>query len=280
MIFFYNQCNQWASGITRGAQIAARIEGAVCNPRYSVNPDQAFIFIKVVPPTHIAGHVKAVYIDAVDNYGVLAWAKFMPDVKMIAVSELSADFMASFMDNEIIVIKEHHCNFEGTTRPVDRPIKTIGYCGNLDNFHFDIDEVSKALTSAGFDIAWCTDVESLSREDICKFYEKLDIQIAYRSIDRKLKVCHQMPCMKNPLKLANAGSFKIPTVCFPEPTYVDEFRDMFISIIDIKGMVDACIRLRDDKHLYEDLSNKVYERAQYYDIERILPLYKELENGQ
>lgn len=277
MIFYYKTGHEWTSGILRGKQIASRIDGAVCNPKYPVSTDQPFIFVKCVPPANVIQKVKDLYIDAVDHYGILIGLVGMPRLNVIAISDLAADFMSSFMDNKIVVIRHHHCNFELNTRQTGRPVKTVGYCGDILNFHLDIDVVSEALAQEGFNVVWCTDTVGIGRDGICNFYKDIDIQIAYRNIDRRIKFSHQVPCMKNPLKLANAGSFKIPTVCFPEPSYVDEFRDMFIPVADVKGLVDGCVKLRDERALYEDLSNAAYEKSKDFDIEKVVELYKELE---
>ncbi len=85
-----------------------------------------------------------------------------------------------------------------------------------------------------------------------------------------------MAKLKNPLKLANAGSFGIPTVAYPEPNYVAEWDGCFAKATNLDQIVRAVSVLMSSKVAYENLSGLAYEKSKEYHINKILPLYKEL----
>ncbi|KKL03735.1 hypothetical protein LCGC14_2623170, partial [marine sediment metagenome] len=55
------------------------------------------------------------------------------------------------------------------------------------------------------------ETDKFTREDVCEFYKTIDIQIAFRTPGKEVRP----PIFRNPLKVFNAGSFKIPTVAYP-----------------------------------------------------------------
>jgi len=276
--FFCEDSISLISSRTRALQIASRIDEARVNPD-DVDANQTQIFIKRLPHKSFVEKAKNLYVDVVDNYGLLSHLKFIPSVKIITMSELSAAYLCSILDNDVVVIKQQHCNFELDSRPIDRPVRKVGYCGEAAHFHLDLEEVNDALLAAGFETEWLLDMRGISRDAVCSFYKSIDIHISYRNVSKKFSNTHQVPCMKDPSKLSNSGSFRVPSVCFPEQAYVAEFEDAFIPIVDVGGLVDGCVRLRDDHSLYEAMSNAVYDKSREYEIDRIVPLYEELNNG-
>jgi GNAT superfamily N-acetyltransferase len=257
--------NPWASGVIRGGQVSEKL-GVPCDPKGEISADSIFVFVKATP--NIV--VERMYIDIVDAYGLLTSMPRFPHAKVIAISRLAQEYIANRIYNEVILIPEHHCNFENVLR-VDRPVKTVGFCGYTPNFTLDPLVVKARLAEIGLDFVWQTDFNS--REDVVEFYKTIDIQLSFRP-KTPLGAC--APELKNPLKLENAGSFKIPSVCCNEPSYVDEFDGCYLVAENLDEIVKKCNVLKVNSGLYRDIANVCWERAQNYHIDKILPLYKQL----
>jgi hypothetical protein len=82
--------------------------------------------------------------------------------------------------------------------------------------------------------------------------------------------------LKNPLKLANAGSFGIPTVSYPEMSYMDEFAGAFKAVVHPCEIVPAIVELATDRSYYSALADAARRFSVVYHISNILPLYEEL----
>ena len=129
--------------------------------------------------------------------------------------------------------------------------------------------VGRALASIGAKFIYNINPED--RNVCCRFYASIDISLSFR--------CQMDPILaklKNPLKLANAGSFGIPTVAYPELNYVAEWDGCFAKAENLDQIVRAVKVLMESKAAYENLSGLAYEKSKEYHIKKILPLYKEL----
>jgi hypothetical protein len=187
---------------------------------------------------------------------------------------MSRDFIRKRVRNQLVVIPEHHCNFDNETRPMERDVRIVGAICYPGNFDMDARVIKKALEEVGLEFRMANSFKT--REDVVAFYKDIDIQLCvrfWRGIGQK-----EPPELKNPLKLENAGSFMIPTVAYPEPCFMEEFgSDKFIHILGVEDIVNVCRKLRDDKTYYQDYAMRAWERAQDYHIDKIAPLYLELE---
>ena len=265
--------NPWGSGEIRGRQIAKAL-GAKCDPEEKVSSNNVFIIVKAWPVDldKVVERFKRVYIDVVDGVGLITLLAKFPTVRAIAISNMAKQYLSRRIENDIVTIPEHHCNFENVTRP-DREVKTVGFIGYPGNFDLDIDEVGARLGKIGMDFVWKMDFQT--RYDVCEFYKNMDIQLTFRKWSNDLR---EPPELKNPLKLENAGSFRIPSVCYPEPNYVDEFgADKFISVRNLDEVVQGCTDLRMDADLYESVAKSAWQESQQYHINNIVPLYRKLE---
>ena len=239
----------WASGYIRGHQVANAI-GATCDPKEPVSADSVFIFIKSTPNIS----VKRMYIDIVDAYGLLTSLPRFPSAKIIAISELAKDFISNRCYNEVVVIPEQHCNFENHVRQAGE-VETVGFIGYPPNFELNPEDVKTRLAKIGLDFIWKT--EFGSREEVCDFYNKIDIQLTYRP-RTPTSLC--APELKNPLKLSNAGSFKIPTVACSEPSYVADFKDMFLIADNIDDIIKQCNALKNEPTMYATISQRCFDK--------------------
>ena len=269
MIFLTNKT--WPSAKIRGYQIAKRL-GAKCDEPVT-DFDETTIFVKCIAKGFEV--LKNCYFDVIDANSIFDKIGDVEHVKVIAQSEKSKEYINSKIKNEVIVIPEHHCNFENVRRDKERPVRNVGYVGSRLCFHLDFNTVKSYLACEGFDFQYllCDGMNEVTREDVCDFYKNIDIQITFR--DGELAGNYMPVEMKNNLKLINAGSFGIPTVGFPEFAYKDF---PYVQVQSLEQLGDACVQLRKNPDEYDKLSFDIWKIAQEQHIDKIIPLYKELEN--
>lgn len=249
-----------ASGVCRGLQVCEYL-GAKFNPTSGYENDIC-IFVKKRPPDSFPKHS---YYDVVDHPRAGTWLLEHPNMKVIATSVLQKEYLSKVLGRkDIILIPHHHCNYERVRRN-DRPVKNVGFIGNLKTFQYDLYELCNRLSKSGLNLIFR--YKYSNRQDVVNFYNKIDIQIIWR-----FNIRHNY---HNPLKLSNAGSFGIPTISYPEPNFVTEWNDYFIPVLTIDKLFQKIEWLRDEKN-YKQISDKVIEKAEEYHIEKISKLYLEL----
>jgi len=264
--------NPWASGDIRGTQIAEFVGG-------SINPDKIYaddvnFFVKSVPAPELLSGMKNIFIDVVDSYGVIPWIRRHPEVGVIAMSGVAKKYLDEQLKRtDVILIPEHHCNFEGVVHKVDIPT-VAGFIGYKENLQIHPDEIAKALEPLGIKFMYCCDFKN--RFDVTDFYRRIDIQITFRATTG---MKYAIPELKNPLKLANAGSFGIPTIAFPEPSYVDEWGDQFCQVGSLDEIVLYCDKMINEDSFYKNASEKALHMSEQYHIDIIAKLYKEVIDG-
>ena len=260
--------NPWASGEIRGRQMAFAVDGVV--DAKEIFSDDVLIFIKGFPPDRLIEHVKRVYIDVDDGWGLIDILKKRLDVTPIAASRVGQRYLQEQLGrDDVLLIPGHHCNFERDVRVTDE-VKTAGYIGYPENLQLGIDELHKALGDVGINFVAKTDAKS--REDVCNFYKSIDIQICFR----KKGEMNPAPELRDPLKLINAGSFGVPTVAYPEPSYADEFNGCFMSADSLDYVVRCCDDLLRIGWFYHKMSVLALQRAERYHIDYIAPLFRRL----
>jgi hypothetical protein len=216
VVFF---TSPWQSGEIRGRQIAAALRDrgvdTVVDPS-TLHCDDIVISIKMSLSPEIVKHVKRVIVDVIDSGGVIPWVRGNEKVEIIAIGDLSAKYLTSEIPGrKLWIIPEHHCNSEGTKVLSPRPF-FAGYCGSREGFQLNPDDLARDLAPLGIRFAAFDNVKT--RDEVIRFYRSIDLQICFRRDQPHAE-------LKNPLKLANAGSFGVPTIAFPELSY-DEFRIM------------------------------------------------------
>jgi hypothetical protein len=219
---------------------------------------------------------KKVYVDVVDSDGCLEMISRYPHVKIIAISYAAAHYISARVENDVVVIPEHHCNFDNEQRDATREVKTIGFVGSKFNLDLDVDTLKARLNEVGLDlkVLYCEGRE-LSRKDVIQFYKDIDIQICFR----RPRILNSMPPeLKNPLKPINAGSFSIPTVAFPEYNFRELLHDIIIPARNLDDLVFNCMMLSKDKDRYRHYALDSWVEAQNYHIDKISSLYQKLED--
>jgi len=265
-LVFYT--NPWASGEIRGRQMAFAVDGIVDADK--IYSDDVLVFIKGQPPRRIIDYVRKVYVDVDDGWRAIPFLKANPDVVPIAASVVGQRYLSEQLGRgDVLLIPGHHCNFERCIR-VTSKVSAVGYIGYPENLHIDIDVLRKALDA--IDIHFVAKTDAKSREDVCNFYKSIDIQVCFR----KKNEMNPAPELRDPLKLINAGSFGIPTVAYPEPSYADEFDGCFVEVSSLNDIVNQCMQFKNNAWLYHEMSMKAMQRAEQYHIDYISPLFMRL----
>ena len=268
--------NPWCSGEIRGKQVAEK--GNWLYNSYSMRSGDKVVFVKSYPErefvdTCLANNIE-IFIDVIDCYGIVPFLEDVPKAKVIAISKSGVDYLKSRIDNEVLYVPEHHCNFNNELRNCKK-VKRVGFIGYKCNFDLDPKVVSDVLKK--FDIEFVMKTEFTTRQEIIDFYKSIDVQLAYRIPGSAFMLVSQL---KNPLKLANAGSFGIPTIAYPEISYVDEWEGYFLPIGSMDGMVHWIEKMVNDFEVYKTMSAAALHRARYYHISNVIKIYKETFYGK
>jgi hypothetical protein len=267
VIFITNR--KWTSGIVRGHQIADRM-GAPCDPP-EIDPRETVVAVKCWSP--VFPEIERLYCDILDSDSLLPTIQAHPRVGVIVCTETGRDYVAARVENPIVVIPHHHCNFESRVRSA-RPPTVAGYAGPRGNFDLDPEMVKHALSRIGLSFRWMfTDEVAVSREDLCAFYPGIDIQIVFR---KPRLIPNMPPELKNPLKLVNAGSFKVPTVGYPERC-CREAGEGFLPARTLEGVVAACDALKTDAAFYDRQAEAGHRQAEAFHIREICRRYRQID---
>lgn len=272
MNFITNQMG-WPSEFTRGYQIA---EALGCNVnQVSTSYDETLVAVKCFLHPNVQqdlGKFTNYYADLIDSDNMIDVANEVPTMKMIVLTDIMRDFLAERVSNEIVVISEHHCNFELRERDRDE-VKVVGYVGSKQCFDIGFEGLTEALAQIGLEFKYLIcEHDNVTRKDICDFYKTIDIQVAYRTEERAVRA----PIYRNPLKIFNAGSFRIPTVSYPEIAYRLCAGSYFLEASHVDSLIDKCRLLKEDASLYNFYANRVFEWAKQFDISNIAREYAKL----
>ena len=275
LTFFYK--HNVPSGKIRGQQICEYL-GAKEHLIDGYENDTC-IYVKHIPPKDFPEHS---YIDIVDSKNLVNWANENPRIGVIAISKTAKTYlMQKLKRDDIHLIPEHHCNFERKLR-TRKDVTTVGYIGARTGSSFPAD-IKERFAEIGLDFKYFVHKFNMpgqsqpltyeTRESVVDFYNTIDIQVMGKYIRHKAIIK-----LKNPLKLANAGSFGIPTVAYPELNFIEEFKDCFVEAKTIDEMILQCEILKNNREFYKEMSDKALSRSQRYHISKIAPLYYELGN--
>lgn len=267
-----------SAGNIRGKQIA-EVLGAKQNPVSGFDKDVC-IYVKVLPQDP---HPKKCYVDIDDAPKALEYVMHHPEVGVIVNSVYSAMYISTILKrDDLHVIPHPHVNWENIVRP-DRPIETVGIIGCRTSFMYPVEKFKKQLASMGMILLYNKDywkyygsvdgeTEQERRQKVVAFHNSIDIQVVWR----KRAFRGMMAVMKTPSKLVNAASFGIPTIAYPEPTYLREWRGDFIQVQSIDEMLRAIEHLKNHPEVYKKLADLARQHAQIYHIDKIVDLYRKL----
>lgn len=261
MISFFT--GSGGAGIIRGEQIAKRL-GANLNATGSVKVNDVCIYVKREPPKD---YPPKTYIDVVEDSAGLRWAYKHPEIGIIASSRSIYNILRGKFSN-IHFIPQHHCNFDKEVR-TRKDVKVAGIIGNKMAFQYNLPQLKDRLKGVGIELKTLIKKRFTSRQEVVDFYKEIDIQLIWRP--------NSDGVLRNPLKLANACSFGIPTVAYPEVNFRAEFGSRFISAYNIDDMITGIMRLKKFTFLYKSFALQGLEKAEEYHIDSICKLYKALD---
>lgn len=252
------------SSMIRGDQIADSI-GAKFNPQSGYENDVCIYvkpMVRIGEDFNFEGRVN--YIDIVDGHNLGQLALRHPNVKIITCSESDRDAMRSSVPNEVILIPQHHCNYNREIRERSG-ITRMGVIGTRDAFPLLPENLKGELLTRGIELVEFS--QFYSRQDIIDFYKSIDLQIVWRPYHKTLS---------NPLKIVNASSFGIPTIALDEPTF-KEMEGCYIPVSYFGDFLEALDSLLASKNMYQEYSLRCLDRSKAYHIDEISKLYKQLD---
>ena len=254
---------QRVSSMIRGDQIAEKIE-AKFNPESGYENDTCIYvkpYVKADQDFKFGG--KKAYLDIIDGHVLGELAKKHPEVGVIVCSEADQKIMSEAITNEIVLIPQHHCNFDRIRRN-RTGIKTVGVIGEAKAFAFLPKELRSELNSRGIELLEYS--KFFSRQDIIDFYKSIDLQIVWRPYKKILS---------NPLKIVNASSFGIPTIALDEPAF-KEVERCYIPVDTLKEFLSYLDELVTSPQIYTECAEMCIEDSERYHIDTIASLYKQL----
>jgi hypothetical protein len=264
------------TGVLR-AQLTEFLNGRI-NPESGYD-DDVCVYVQNCPPDDAP---KNSYYDFGDSYVRDSYAHgrlpLMKNVKIITMSKSIFEFMSKEVPNDVVLIPQHHCNFLEETREREG-VTTVGIIGGRRSYEHSRAELAQVVYDRLRSRLKDIDVELLlcfhprRRSVVVDFYKNIDVQIIYRPRRSAAKFGR---IFSTALKMANACSFGVPTVSFPEMAYVDEFNKCFLQVITEEDVIKEVERLKEDPVLYSELSEKGIERAKKYHVKNIAKLFEEL----
>lgn len=257
---------QRVSSIIRGWQVAEQI-GAKLNPQSDYENDVCIYVKPSVGHGYDFNFKGRPYLDIIDGWGLLPVIAKHPEVTVITCSVVDFEFVTNQIANKIVLIPQHHCNFERVKRNRNK-ITTVGCIGTAAAFPYLPQDLKHHLARRKMKLIEFS--KFYTRQDIVDFYLKIDVQIVWRPYIWKHKVR-----MTNPLKLVNASSFGIPTIALEEPAFV-EVKDCYFPVKNLDEFLARLDDLRSSPSLYADYSERCLKKAEMYHIENIAKLYQQL----
>jgi len=250
------------TSMIRGEQIAKQV-GAKLNPQSGYQDDVCIYVKPYTQPPYDFQFEGRPYLDVIDTYKFIEVAKAHPEVTVIACSVADQGTLSKVIDNPVILIPQHHCNFERLKRDRDKVV-TVGAISNPSAITYLPDNLPKRLSEVGLNFLAYSDFKE--RTDVVDFYKKIDIQIIWRPWKAELS---------NPLKMINAATFGIPSVAYDE----DGFKEMagcYVPVQTADELIARIENLTSSPETYSDYAEKCFEKAEEYHIENIGRLYKDL----
>ena len=255
---------QRVSSIIRGDQIATQI-GAKFNPESGYENDVC-VYVKpyVSKTSDFVFEGKKAYLDIIDGHELGHLALKHPEVGVIVCSQADYDIMKKSIPNELVLIPQHHCNFELLKRNRTK-LKRIGIIGEVPAFGFLPEGLEEELEKRGMELVKYS--KFFSREDIVDFYMSIDLQIVWRPYKKILS---------NPLKIVNASSFGVPTIALDEPAF-HELEGCYEPVSTLKDFLMSLDVFNLNPEIYLEMATRCLEKSKEYDIEAIGNLYRSLD---
>ena len=253
------------SSIIRADQMAERL-GAKLNPTDGYADDMC-IYVK----PHVKSKddfdfefPKRAWLDIIDGWALLPAIRKHPEIGIIACSDMDGETLRRMLPNRVVVIPQHHCNFERVHR-TRKGVSVVGVIGTRGAFKYLPAGLELALAERGLKLEKFS--KFFTRQDVIDFYQRIDVQIVWRPYRMRLA---------NPLKLVNAASFGVPTVALAEDYFI-EMGDCYLPLTNDMQLLNEIDNLMARPSYYAYLSESCLAHSESYHIDRIAEMYRRLE---
>lgn len=280
-LVFLTDGTRMGSSKCRGYDIAEKLNCRIDIPVNKIKENDIVIMVKKLDKK-VFDYTDNIYCDIVDGArGIYDELKKFESVKIMTLSPYGAEFIQNtFPNHEIVWIPHSHCNDENYIRP-EREVKQIIYNGVNQGFPVGLwKKFSSKIEKYGLNAVRLHTIADKNNADqlrmrCCMAYYFSDIQVAFR----KQEFTDMPLLMKCATKLNNAGSFAIPSVAYPEPAFEYNYNKAgaYIPVLSIDDMVEACVRLKENKQLYREIAFQSWLDAQKYHINKMIHWYEQLE---
>lgn len=225
------------------------------------------IFIK--PKTYdLKGILDGDYVDILDQAYLIQELKKRSKIKVIALSKVQYDYLKKELKNKIYHIPHHHINFENIKRSKNKKL-VGGFIGKPTKIAYEmLGNIKSQLEKVGIDFKECFHYQT--RQDILDFHNQIDFQVIW--FPNQAVVHDQF--YRHPTKIANAASFGIPTIAQNILGH-QEFEGDYLVAESYEDIAKEAEKLKNDSY-YNELSDRLIEKAKKYHISEIAKLYRKL----
>lgn len=221
------------SGDVRGTQVAEYFKARLNlnEPKEDWHYDWDINIWVKQEPRHLEWPGKH-YLDVMDEERRVGWLKKHPECGVIAASLSGQEYLKEELGRDgVILIPYHHCNFNRLKRTRNE-VTVAGVCGGPGAIQCDLDKLTEMLRKLGLSFVWYQDYKS--PDDIVKFYQSIDVQIVWRTMQRPLK---------DPEKIINAMSVGVPTIAYPEIGY-REVEGLYSPVTELEDIAPVIETMR------------------------------------
>jgi hypothetical protein len=178
------------------------------------------------------------------------------------------DYLKSKLENEVIYIPHHHCNFDREKRMKNSCYVVGGLIGPPSTITSRVcEEIKSRLKEVGIEFLTCFDYKE--RKDTIDFYKKIDFQVIWYHAGYNPKDPY-----RHPTKLMSAASMGIPTITQPMDGY-REIEGFYIPITDMDSLVKEAVKFKEHAY-WQEWSDKVITKAEEFHISNIAKLYEKI----
>lgn len=208
------------------------------------------------------------YVDIIDDIKLVPQLKLRPKVKVLTYNIPYYEYLRQELPNEVVNIPHPHINFENKTRTKNKKIIGGMVGKSAPQSYIVYEAIRKALATIDVDFKECFTYQS--REEMLKFYDLIDFQVAwYDPIPQG-----DSAYFRYPGKIINAGAFGIPTIAQPILGHM-EMLGFFIPAETLEDVVKGVEKLKDDAY-YDKYSQSILEKVKEYHMDKIAELYRKL----
>lgn len=277
-----------SSGIVRGMQLAARIDGSkfldIDALNYAHPQNNVVIYVRKFDENHAKFcknlNLKVGY-DVADNpvtdflYGRVKEDDFSrythPTIDFYIVNnDVVLQKLQQHTDKKIYVIPHHNCNFDKVHNRIQKP-KTIGYIG-LPEQSISQERLDDICKKFGLTFV-VKDVTEHSKLDFA--FSQIDIGLVFFEKDNE-KLKKKILDYKPGTKLSNFQSYGIPTICLPYESFKQFGENNCYFIDKFEEIEDHVANLVNDHDVYSSMSKNSILTGEKLHIDNVTKYYTDI----